>query len=290
MMQLAKNFQGSRVLSLENRRSTEIARLIETYGGVAISAPAIQEVAFSSADDMAQFAHDLIGGCYDLMVFLTGTGARRLLEAVSSSVPTDDFLRGLRSVKVAVRGPKPQAVMREWSVPVAMVAPEPCTWRELLGVLEQAPGSLLGKRIAVQEYGVPNPEFLDALRERGASVRAVGVYRWAFPDDLEPLRRAIAAVIEGSMDVVLFTTRVQVVHLFRIATEMGNSEALPNALNRMLVASIGPSTSAALRELGVHVDLEPTHPKMGVLVKEAAEKFAAILPHKHSNRPGTSSA
>ena len=39
-----KNFDGRRVLSLENRRSSELARLIEIYRGVPFSAPAMREV------------------------------------------------------------------------------------------------------------------------------------------------------------------------------------------------------------------------------------------------------
>ena len=35
--------------------------------------------------------------------------------------------------------------------------------------------------------------------------------------------------------------------------------------------------SETLRDHGVHVDMEPSHPKMGVLVREAAEQSAGIL-------------
>jgi uroporphyrinogen-III synthase len=45
----------------------------------------------------------------------------------------------------------------------------------------------------------------------------------------------------------------------------------------MVVASIGPTTSEELRHEGIDIDLEPSHPKMGFLVREAAEKAADIL-------------
>jgi len=278
-----KNFDGRRVLSLESRRSTELARLVENYRGVALSAPAVREIPIEGNEEVLQLSRDLIEGCIDMVVFLTGVGARALLKVIEEKQSREHFLRALRSVKVAARGPKPLSVLREWNVPVTVVAPEPCTWRELLRALEEMSGGLHGSRIVVQEYGAPNPEFLDALRERGANVRAVTVYQWGLPEDTAPLRQAIASIIKGDVHVALFTTGVQVVHLFRIAGEMHLSADLRKAFERILVASIGPSTSEALRNNGISVDLEPTHPKMGVLVKETAERSAEILALKNRN-------
>jgi uroporphyrinogen-III synthase len=276
----AKGFEGRRVLSLESRRSTELARLIETYGGIPLSAPAMREVPLKENEEALHFASDLNAGRIDLVIFLTGTGARTLLKTIAEVHGTEDFLQALRKVKVAARGPKPQAVLREWSVPVAVVAPEPCTWRELLHSLEGMPGGLSGKRVAVQEYGAPNSDFLEALNERGANVRAVSVYQWALPEDRAPLRDAISSTIEGKVDAALFTTGIQVAHLFQIADEMGRRDVLRTAFNKVLVASIGPSTSETLRSAGIRVDLEASHPKMGLLVKEAAERLAEFLAFK----------
>jgi uroporphyrinogen-III synthase len=278
-----KNFDGRRVLSLENRRSSELARLIEIYRGVPFSAPAMREVPVEENDETLQFSSDLTHGCIDLVVFLTGAGAKALLKVIEEKQSREDFLRALRSVKVAARGPKPLAVLREWDVPTSVVAPEPCTWRELLRALDEMPGGLLGLRVAVQEYGAPNTEFIEALRERGANIRTVTVYQWALPENTAPLRDAIASTIKGEVDAALFTTGVQVVHLFRIAEEMRVRPDLQRALAKILIASIGPSTSEALRHAGIAVDLEPTHPKMGVLVKEAAERSDEILSLKVRN-------
>jgi uroporphyrinogen-III synthase len=240
----------------------------------------VREVPVEENEETLQFANDLRDGAIDMVVFLTGVGARALLKVIEERQPRERFLQALRSVKVAARGPKPLAVLREWSVSVAAVAPEPCTWRELLRALDELPGGLRGLRVAVQEYGAPNRDFLDALRERGVNVRAVTVYQWAMPEDAAPLRDAISSLIKGDVDAALFTTGIQVAHLFKIADEMNLRAALQKAFAKILVASIGPSTSEALRNAGVSVDLEPTHPKMGVLVKEAAEHSGEILAGK----------
>src|SRR6202521_2947976 len=162
------------------------------------------------------------------------------------------------------RGPKPVAVLRELGVTPAITVPEPNTWRELLVALDEAGKSseqlvLRGARVAVQEYGVSNPELLSGLRERGASVTRVPVYQWAMPDDRGPLQGAVKALADGKIDAVLFTTSVQVAHLFQIAGEMNLDEPMRTGLSRTIVASIGPTTSEELQRRGIRSDLEPSH-------------------------------
>jgi uroporphyrinogen-III synthase len=187
-------------------------------------------------------------------------------------------------VKVAVRGPKPLAVLRELQIPPWVTAPEPNTWRELLAALDAQAGAtgLRGLRVAVQEYGASNPELLSGLEERGAVVTRVPVYRWALPEDLGPLRAAIAAIAEGTVDVALFTTATQAVHLFQVADEMLMGDAVRRGLGRMVIASIGPTTSDELRSRGLTVDLEASHPKMGVLARDAAEHGPALSQAKRA--------
>lgn len=273
----AQGFQGLRVLTLESRRATEISRLIENYQGIPTSAPAMREVPLEQNTPAIRFAENLITAGVDYVVFETGVGARALRKVIEGTPHLEAFLAALRRVKVVARGPKPQAVLREWDVPILFTAPEPCTWREVLRGLDDLPGGIYAQRVAVQEYGASNVEFLAALRERGAVVTPVAVYQWELPTDTQPLRNAIDGLLAGTFDVMLFTTSVQVAHLFRVAEEGGKAERLKTALSGVVIASIGPSTSEALRNFAVHVDLEPSHPKMGVLVKEAAESARSLL-------------
>jgi len=163
--------------------------------------------------------------------------------------------------------------LRELKVPVWLMAPEPNTWRELLAALDAKKSELdlRGQRVAVQEYGASNPELLSGLEGRGARVTSVPVYRWALPEDLEPLRSAIRTLAQGEVDVALFTTATQLVHLLQVAASMQLEAQVRDALRRTVVASIGPTTSDELRSEGIDVDLEASHPKMGFLVREAAE-------------------
>jgi uroporphyrinogen-III synthase len=271
------NFESLTVLTLESRRGLEISRLIETYGGKPLHAPAMRELPLSSNSEALHFTDMLFQGKFDAIVFLTGVGARALCDVAETVHPKEEFLRELSKLQIIARGPKPVAVLREWNVPVALTAPEPNTWRELLQAIDLRQLDLSNKRVAVQEYGVSNPELLAGLRERGAVVLTVPVYQWALPEDLAPLHSAIRSVIGGTVDVALFTTGVQITHLFQVAAEIGSRDALKFAFESVVKASIGPSTSETLRSYGLSPDLEPSHPKMGFLVKEAAEQSREIL-------------
>jgi uroporphyrinogen-III synthase len=279
-----KDFAGLRVLSLESRRGAEMAKLIANQGGDAIIAPSMREVPLETNTEALAFAKKLFAGEFDMVIFLTGVGTRALARVVETIHPLELYLAALRKIAVVARGPKPVAVLREWNVPIAITAPEPNTWRELLLALDEnaAAFPLSGRRVAVQEYGVSNRDLLAGLKGRGAQVTSVPVYEWSLPEDTGPLRSAIAAIAQNKIDVILFTTATQADHLLQIAAEMKEEETLRRALSRMFIASIGPTTSERLREYGIVPDMEPTHPKMGYLVSEAANRSAEVLRRKRS--------
>jgi len=279
------SFDGLRVLVLESRRGRELGLIVTSYGGEPVVAPSMREVPIESNAEAVRFIDDLIAGEFDVVVLLTGVGARALLDIVQRVQGTKKrLIDALKETIVVVRGPKPLAVMREIDVPVFLTAPEPNTWRELLGALDSRKSelSLEGLNVAVQEYGASNPDLLAGLEARGARVTPVPVYQWALPEDVGPLRHAARAIAEGGLDVALFTSATQAVHLMKIAEEEQLAERVRAGLGRMVIASIGPTTSEELRQQGIQVDLEASHPKMGFLAREAAERAAALLAGKRS--------
>ena len=275
-------FAGLRVLSFESRRGTEMAKLIVNAGGVPTVVPSMREVPLEDNHEALEFVREIVGGQIDTVMFLTGVGAQVMLRVAESAHQHEAYLEALKKVPVVARGPKPVSVLRPLGVPIALTAPEPNTWRELLQVLDANAQTvpLQGKTVAVQEYGASNKDLLAALRERGAEVRKVPVYDWQLPEDVGPLRRAVRQILDHEIDVVFFTTSVQVRHLMLVAGEMGAADGVRRALNRIVVASIGPMTSEELRQNGLPVDMEPSHPKMGFLVSEAATKANEILSKK----------
>jgi uroporphyrinogen-III synthase len=277
-------FAGLRVLSLESRRAPEMTKLIATYEGDAQVAPSMREVPLQSNTEAQEFTRALLAGHFDIVILLTGVGTRALTRVAETVCPREEFIAALKRLPVVARGPKPLAVLREMGVPAAVAVPEPNTWRELLAALDENRDalSLNGKRVAVQEYGASNTELLAGLAERGADVTRVPVYEWALPEDIGPLRGAVQSIADGTVDVALFTTSVQVVHLFKVAAELNLEEKVRRAFSKILVGSIGPVTSEELREHGIPADFEPSHPKMGFLVNELAQRSKALLERKRA--------
>lgn len=282
----SEGFGGLRVLSLESRRGREMAQLIAGKGGRATVAPSTREVPSGPNPEESAFADGLSKNQFQMVIFMTGVGTRALAHAIEPACPRENFVAALSRIVIVARGPKPVAVLREFGVPVTLTVPEPNTWREILFTLDENTETirLKGARVAVQEHGLPSPELYAGLSQRGAQVLAVPVYKWAPPEDAAPLRTAITALATNEFDVVMFTSSVQVHHLFRFADEMQLRKPVIEGLRRALVASIGPVTSETLHEYGISADLEPTHPRMGFLVSETAEQSARLLQNKIPGR------
>ena len=80
-------------------------------------------------------------------------------------MPLERLSAALRRATIVSRGPKPVAVLGPLGVPIAVMIPEPNTWREIVAAVADRPE----RRIAVQEYGRLNAPMHTALAELGAT-------------------------------------------------------------------------------------------------------------------------
>lgn len=273
------DFNGLRVAAFESRMADEMVRLIARYGGEPLVAPSMREIPLGDNREALQFGEQLLAGRIDMLILLTGVGTRTLVEILQTRHSRDAIKAALGRVTLVARGPKPVSALKELGLTPQITVPEPNTWRDILQVLD---ATVSGKRVAVQEYGIPNDDLLTELRMRGALVTPVPIYRWALPEDLAPLRLVLAAILGGQVAVVLVTNAVQVDHVEQVLAKDGNVKPFRTALARMVVASIGPTASERLRSHGWPVDVEPSHPKMGILVKETSERTQTLLDRKRS--------
>lgn len=258
---------GPRVLSFESRRQREMADLISRHGGQATVVASMQETPLSDNHKALSFVEALRNGTVDTVVFFTGVGARTLAESVAGECPIDELAQLLNECTIVVRGPKPSVVLKNWGVRIDGRAAEPNTWEELLPELERL-DSVRGRCVAVQEYGVPNVAFYDAISVRDGRVMPVPVYRWSLPEDTGPLEQGIRDTVAGGFDVLLFTSAQQLTNVLTVADRLGLEEAWRRSAACCLIGSVGPTATSALQSSGVRVDIEPAHPKMGPLVRE----------------------
>ena len=271
------SFAGLRVLSLESRRSAEIELLIRKQEGKAFVAPSVRERAVDDNADAFRLLELLERKAFDLLILMTGVGLTFWRDVVASRFSSERADEALRNTPLLVRGPKPTAVLRASGLVPAVTVPEPNTWREIVQLL----GTRAERKLAIQEYGKPNPEFVEALRAFGASVETFTLYRWELPEDLTPLREAVQRLARRQVDVVLFTSSIQAEHLFAIAREQDLEQEVKSALKQhVAIASIGPIMNETLTELSLFADIVPASPKMGPLVYSAAAEAAAAIKRK----------
>lgn len=171
---------GQRIAILESRAAAQVAALVQRYGGIPISAPALAEV----ADTQPELVRDLIerhaATPPALAIFQTGVGTRALFETALELGLADTLARMLDHTVVAVRGPKPTAVLRGQGVRIDRTAAAPYTTHELLAAIADVP--IDGQPVLVQRYGESNASLNAALEARGAVLEEIPTYRWALPE------------------------------------------------------------------------------------------------------------
>jgi len=231
---------------------------------VPLLAPALEEVPDVDPAAVATLLEDWRVRPFRMMIFQTGVGTRALFQVTDSLRATPLLLELLGKATVVVRGPKPLGELNARGVRIDIRAPSPFTSETVLAAI--AGVSIEGARVVVQRYGEANRKLCEALDARGAAVQEIATYRWALPGDVGPLEKLIDALADKSVDAVVFTSAVQVKHLFAVAERMGRTALLPGLMRGLIVASIGPVCSRALGEQGIAPTFEADPPKLGPLV------------------------
>ena len=272
-------FKGLTVASFESRMAAEMTRLIKRQGGTPLVTPALRELPLEDNSAALRFGDQLLAKGLDVLILMTGVGTTTLFEILHHRFPKDAIALALNDTVLVARGPKPVAALKALGFQPTLTVPEPNTWADVVSTLD-ASRSVGGLRVAIQEYGQANADLREALRQRGADVVSVPVYRWALPEDTAPLKRVLREILAGHVQAVLVTNAAQIDHVMQVLEEEGLSAPFKEACKKLVVGSIGPTASDRLRSHGLPVDLEPAHGKMGILVKETAERIHSLLDRK----------
>ncbi|MCC6964925.1 MAG: uroporphyrinogen-III synthase [Nitrospira sp.] len=275
-------FNGFTVVSFESRMAAEMTRLIERHGGTPLVAPAMREIPLEDNSAALLFGEQLLKQGLDVLVLMTGAGTTALFEILQSRYANRDVATALKNTVLIARGPKPVAALKALGFQATLTVPEPNTWMDVVSTLD-ASRPVKGLRVAVQEYGVSNRDLLDALKQRGAQVTPVPIYRWALPEDTAPMTHALSRILAGQVQVMLITNAAQLDHMMQLAEQEGRTGPFKEACSKLVVASIGPTASERIRSYGLPVDFEPSHGKMGILVKETSEQAQRLLAAKRAS-------
>ena len=268
------NLNGACVGLLESRFSSTLASLVELYGGRPYAVPALRETKVDSPR-ITQLVQGIARGRFSTVIFQTGVAATRFFEEAEKRGALAEVQDRLRRCTTIARGPKPQAALAKYGVKASIVVGEPFTTHELLNSL--AAVDISRKYVALLHYGERNRELSLALRTRGARLAEFLLYEWQLPADTQPLQTMVRDIIGGSVDAVAFTNQIQIRHLNHVAESLGLGDDLACALTRrVVVASIGPSCSHSLRQLGIQPVVVPPIPKMRPLINSLSDYMSFV--------------
>ncbi len=268
-----------RVALLEARMPEELAALVRRHGGEPCSVPAVREgrVAGTAAvrDLLERAGHEAA----PVLVFSSGVGVAALFAECRALGREGDLREVLRCATIVCRGPKPVAALRREGVDAPVRVRAPYTTAELLEALALL--GVEGHLAVIVHYGERNTPLVDAVAARGARVHELLLYAWHLPEDLEPLRRLVAEIVDGQVGAVVFTSQIQARHLFHVAASMEREGALRDALrSRTVVAAVGPTCARALAALGVPPHVVPDNPKMGAMLTALADHMGKRPPQR----------
>ena len=260
---------------LQARHSEVLAQLISKQGGVPLLAPCLREVRVEDPALVQSALERIRLEPPRLVIFQTGVGVRDLF-AIAAELGLEPVLRErLGGATVLARGPKPLAALHHLGIEVALRTVEPHTTAEVVSALETLAGQIAGEVALLQHFGAANRRLDDLLSGWGARVIDLFPYTWALPEDTEPIRSFLGELQASRIGATLFTSSPQVGNLWTVAAVAGEGEALAGWLSsRTVVASIGPTTTAALRARGIIPRVEPSRPKMVPLVEALCAHFA----------------
>jgi uroporphyrinogen-III synthase len=282
------DLRGFTVGTTADRRGEEQAVLLRRLGVDVVAGPAMQTVAVpDGGETLRAQVEELVAAPPDYLVANTGVGVRNLF-AMAAEWELDAALRqALVDVKVVARGPKAAGALRLAGVDVWWRAPGEQLAQVLDHLLAHGVG---GERIVFQLHGDDRQGFVAALRQAGADVDALEVYRWSLPADLSAARALVDACCAGRIDAVTFTAAPAVRNLLDVADSDGRAGALIEVLNReMVVGCVGPVCAAAALEEGLVAPVVPEHWRLGSLVKTVGAALGARRRHLRAH-PGSGPA
>lgn len=246
------------------RRAGEFIDALERHDATVWHAPTIETVALPDDETLYAVTRQVLDDGIDALAVTTGAGFRGWLSAAEGWGMAESLRERFDGARIVVRGPKAKGAVRQAGLSEAWSAPGETNAELVEHLLAEA----AGPRVAVQLHGAPAPEVTGPLERSGATVLRAQPYRWHWPADLAPARGLLAAVAEGAVDALAFTSAPAAANLLTLAHETDHPEWTVDTLRagRVRCACVGSVTAAPLTEAGIPT-LRPERQRLGALAK-----------------------
>lgn len=186
---------------------------------------------------------------YDWLILTSVNGVEALWERLKKLGLSN---RQLRHLKIAAIGPATKKAIEERGLRV-QVMPKEYVAESVVASLRR---QVKGKRILLARARVARDVIPRELRELGATVDVVEAYETVVPKTSRKRLQALLKYPQRRPDVITFTSSSTVRNFVALLGPKNRGRVACNHTSSMCFASIGPVTSATLRELGLRVDTE----------------------------------
>ncbi|MEE8283151.1 MAG: uroporphyrinogen-III C-methyltransferase [candidate division NC10 bacterium] len=251
------------VVTRAREQQSDFAELLEGYGAEVIECPTI---AILPPEDWTALDQCLerIGG-YHWVIFTSANGVRFFLGRLRER---GGDLRVLYGIRVATIGPATAAALEGAGLRPDLVPDE----YRAEAILEGLDRDLHGVRFLVPRAAEAREALPAGLRERGAHVEIVPVYRTMQVADQAG---AVVGLLQaGQIDAVTFTSSSTVVSF----AEMFRGEDLPALLKGVTIACIGPITAETATRYGLAADVIPSAFTIPSLAEALVTHLASLSP------------
>ncbi|MFQ5801847.1 MAG: uroporphyrinogen-III synthase [Candidatus Methylomirabilales bacterium] len=259
-----KPFIGRRIVVTRAREQQgDFTELLEGYGAEVIECPTIALLPPKDWGALDQVLDRI--GSYHWVIFTSANGVRFFLGRLREK---GRDLRVLHDIQVATIGPATAAALREAGIQSDLVPGE----YRAEAILEALHRDLRGVRFLIPRAAEAREVLPAGLRERGADVEVVPVYRTVpVADRADTVLDLLRA---GQVDAVTFTSSSTVVNF----AEMFPGEDLAALLKGVTIACIGPITAETAGGYGLAADVVPS----AFTIPSLAEALVTHLAHRTS--------
>jgi uroporphyrinogen-III synthase len=262
-----KPLSGKRIMVTRSRhQAQEFVRKIEALGGEAYSFPLVKMIPPRDSGPLDEALHRLER--FDWVVFTSPNGVRFFYERMIALGVDSARLRA----KLAAVGPKTAAELEEKGWPVAVVAGEYVGE----GLLQSLSGELqAGEKVLLPRADIARKTLPEELRRLGLDVTEVDAYE-TVPDG-ENAEEAASLLKQKRIDIVTFTSSSTVKHFIEAMAPYG----LPELLEGVQIACIGPVTADTARELGLTVHVMAKEYTVEGLLDALVAKWGGVHDGSH---------
>jgi uroporphyrinogen-III synthase len=255
-----------------DRRRDELTALLRRRGARVVEAPAMSIVPLADDAVLHAATERCLSAPLDYVVATTGVGWRGWMSAAEGWGAGAALTEACGAAVVITRGPKATGAVRACGLREGY-SPGSEAVEDVLGWLLTR--ELSGRRIAVQEHGAPLRAFTAALRERGAEVVEVPVYRWGPAGDPGAVRRLVELTVRREVHALTFTSAPAIEAFLDACEEAGRLREALDAMGRdVLPACIGRICARPLDRHGVE-SVRPERGRLGSLVRVLVEELPA---------------